>query len=51
MGSFICYYIVLHDFGFEADSLFGMSNFNGIPSNDKDVYDPTDPFLGNMALR
>ena len=47
MGSFICYYIVLSDFGFDASGLFGMSSFNGITSNDGDVFDPTDPYLGN----
>ena len=47
----MCYYVVLYDYGFVAEGLFGMQSMHAYIPRDFDNYDPQDVFLGNSILR
>lgn len=51
LGAFLCYFIVLYDYGFVINGLFGMQSMHAYLSRDFDTYDPQDVFLGNSVLR
>lgn len=51
LGAFLCYYVVLSDYGFAVGGLFGMQSMNAYIPREFDHYDPQDVFLGNSVLR
>jgi len=51
-AAFWCYFNVLHDYGIQPATLFGLANEPGIIPNTGDVYNPNDViFKGNTAAR
>jgi len=50
-GTWMIYFIVMSDFGFEMKQLFGMGLASGYSHASTDVYDPYDPYFGNSNLR
>jgi len=50
-GTWMIYFIVMANFGFQIGSLFGMGLQTGYQPNSNDIYDPNSPYFGNSNLQ
>jgi len=49
LGGFLSYFVVMRDFGYELNELFGLAIRVGFVPNTNDIYDPSLPYYGQTS--